>query len=510
MAKCEDNRVEMLRKILRIVDCFQRQSYPCKTNRRTLIISREERCMKTKKIVALGLTAAVAATTVLAGCGSKDSSKSAKTEDGKANLSVFVFANDHEQVVYKDLIKQFQESHSDTIANIDVQITTQDEYSKTLTGMMTAGELPDVFYVGPESVAQFVDNGYIADLQPILDEKGISTDDLSAQEALNSYRYNGEVTGEGDLYALPKDASVFAYAYNKELFDEAGLDYPDPEKPYTYDEFVEVCKTLTKDKDGDGEIDQWGCGFANAFMLQQFVWSNGATYLSDDHKTVTIDTPEFKDALQKYVDMTLVHKVTPTVEQDASLGVYQRWLAGQEAFYACGTWDVAAFMDEETFPFEWDLCAYPTMSSGKTMTWLGTVGFCVSAKSENQDAATELVHYLCTSEEGQKKLSGIDGGQSVQLPNLKTLAEGEFVDAIADGTLKFPSNVDVFFKYLGGTDTYEGRFTEQTFTPNAEWHDLFLEGLDNVRNGSMTVDEYIEQVKPGMQEALDKAWESVE
>ena len=54
------------------------------------------------------------------------------------------------------------------------------------------------------------------------------------------------------------------------------------------------------------------------------------------------------------------------------------------------------------------------------------------------------------------------------------------------------------------------RFQETTYTPNAEWNDIFLEGLDNVKNDSMTVDEYIEQVAPKMQESLDEAWESVE
>ena len=463
--------------------------------------------MKAKKILAAGLAVTTLASTALTGCGNSDSSE---TADGKKNLSVFIFANDHESKVYKDMIKKFEEDHKDTIGKVDIQITTQEEYSKTLTGMMTAGDLPDVFYVGPEAVEQYVENGYIADLQPILDEKGISTDGLVAQEALNSYRYDGEKTGSGDLYALPKDASVFAYAYNKDIFDEAGIPYPDPENPYTYEEFVDVCQKLTKDTDGDGEIDQWGCGMANAFMLQQYVWSNGASYLSDDYKTVNIDTPEFKEALQKYVDLTLKNKVTPTVEQDASLGVYQRWLAGQEAFYACGTWDVAAFMDKETFPFNWDLCAFPTLSTGKTMTWLGTVGFCVSENSKNKEEAAELISYLCTDEDGQKELSGITGGESIQLPNIKSLADGEFVDAINSGTLQFPSNVNVFFNYLNGTDKYEGRFQETTYTPNAEWNDIFLEGLDNVKNGSMTVDEYIEQVAPKMQESLDEAWESVE
>lgn len=193
-----------------------------------------------------------------------------------------------------------------------------------------------------------------------------------------------------------------------------------------------------------------------------------------------------------------------------ALGVYQRWLAGQEAFYACGTWDVAAFMDDETFPFEWDLCPWPTLKSGKTMTWLGTVGFCVSAKSKNQEEAAELISYLCTDEEGQKELSGVTGGQSIQLPNIRSLADGEFLKGVSEGKLAYPSNVDVFFDYLNGTNGYEGRFQESTYTPNGEWHTVFLEGLDNVKNGTMTVDEYVAQTAPKMQEALDEAWESVQ
>ena len=55
----------------------------------------------------------------------------------------------------------------------------RDEYATTLTGMMTSGDLPDVFYVGPESVADYVKNGYLADLTPLLEENDISTDDMA-------------------------------------------------------------------------------------------------------------------------------------------------------------------------------------------------------------------------------------------------------------------------------------------------------------------------------------------
>ena len=51
---------------------------------------------------------------------------------------------------------------------------------------------------------------------------------------------------------------------------------------------------------------------------------------------------------------------------------------------------------------------------------------------------------------------------------------------------------------------------ETTFTPNAEWMDRFFEGLDSVKNGSVSVSDYCEKVQPEMQELLDEAWELVD
>ena len=96
-----------------------------------------------------------------------------------------------------------------------------------------------------------------------------------------------------------------------------------------------MCQKLTKDKDGDGEIDQWGVANANAFGFTPYVYGNGGQFLNDDQTKVVIDENQnFKDAFQYYTDLTLKYKVTPTVEQDTALGGYQRWLDGQVGFYA--------------------------------------------------------------------------------------------------------------------------------------------------------------------------------
>ncbi|MCM1386847.1 MAG: sugar ABC transporter substrate-binding protein [Bacillus sp. (in: Bacteria)] len=422
-------------------------------------------------------------------------------EFGDVDLTVFIYAQDHEKAVYQSLIDKFMES---TGANVTFEVTTSDEYGQKILAYKAAGDMPDIIYVGPDTVAANVDDGYILPL-----------DDYVSAETINdlwpaitsAYRYDGKEAGSGPLYCLPKDLSTFAFAYNKTLFDEAGVEYPDPENPYTWEEFLEVCGKLTIDKDGDGEIDQWGCANALQWALDAFIYTNGGHFLNDDYTQVVIDgQTEFVDAFQYFADLTCKYGVTPTVEQDTALGGYQRWLDGQIGFYACGTWDVGAFMDENTFPYEWGLCAWPVGSTGVSMTRNGSVGFAISADTEYPEAAAALITLFSTDLEGQRVLSGETTGASLQIPNIMSYAKGDFKDRIADGTIPYGDNVDVIFNYIEGTDKYEGIFVETTYTYNADWWNEFLSGgYEYVLTGEKTAAEYCAEVQPAMQAALDNA-----
>lgn len=449
-----------------------------------------------KRFMSAAIAAAMLATSLTACGGSSDSTESG-SKTGKDTVSIYVYGNDQEQAMYQELFDKFEEENNCTV---DAQFSIKDDYGTTITGMMTAKNLPDVFYMGPENVKSYVENGYVLDMKPVLESEGLDTSDILAS-TLGAYTY------EDGQYGLPHDSSVFAYAYNKDLFDEAGLAYPDPNKPYTYDEFVEVCKALTKDTDGDGEVDQWGCAFWPNLMIQPWLYSNGTSFLKDDYKTVNVTDPAFIEAMDKMVSLTTDLGVTPTVEQEAGTGVYQRWIDGTIGFYACGTWDIAAFMDPEVVGFNWDLCAYPTLSTGETYAWCGTVGYCVSAGTKNDVLATKLAYYMSASDESMKLQSGIEGGNSVLIPNLVSMSENEFAKAIADGTLKYPDNYEILFNYLNNANGYHSRFNDETFTPNAEWINVFFEGIDTVRNGSKSTEEYCNEIQPEMQELLDEAYE---
>lgn len=446
-----------------------------------------------KKLISAVLVAALAVGS-LVGCGGNDG----KDASGKDKITVFVFGNDEEQAMYTELFKKFEEENN---CVVETQYSIKDDYGTTITGMMQAGNLPDVFYMGPENVKAYVENGYVLDMKPILEEEGLDTSDILSS-TLNAYAY------EDGQYGLPHDSSVFAYAYNKDLFDAAGLEYPNPDKPYTYEEFVEVCKALTKDTDGDGELDQWGCAFFPNLMIQPFLYSNGTSFLKDDYKTVNVTDPKFIEATEAMVKLTTEYGVTPTVEEEQGTGVYQRWIDGTIGFYACGTWDIAAFCNPEIVKFGWDLCAYPTMNGGQTWAWCGTVGYCVSANTKHETLATKLAYYMSASPEAMKRMSGIEGGQSILIPNLKSMADNEFATAVADGTLPYAGNYQVIFNYLNNSNGYNSRFNDETFTPDGEWLVKFWEGLDEVRKGNVSVSDYCNSVAGDMQDSLNEAYEN--
>jgi multiple sugar transport system substrate-binding protein len=118
---------------------------------------------------------------------------------------------------------------------------------------------------------------------------------------------------KNNYYGLPGTGIAFVLVCNKELFDKEGL-----KPPRTWSEFRAVAKRLTKDIDGDGSIDQWGLvllggdrgGFS--YRLAPFYFKAGATFLSDDMKKVTFNSPMGLQALKLFVDMFQKDKsITP-------------------------------------------------------------------------------------------------------------------------------------------------------------------------------------------------------
>lgn len=438
---------------------------------------------KTLRAAALALAGALA----LTACGSGGGSDDGGGSGGGDSLTFMFRGGADEKAAYQAAIDKFTE---DTGVKVQMTVTDADQYATKLQAAVSGNKVPDVFYIEQANLQSYVASGVLLDITDQVEEAGVDLDNIW-EYGVDSYRFDGTLQGtpEGRLYGLPKDVGPFAFGYNKTMLEAAGIPLPDPDVPLSLDEFRDIAKQLTTDTDGDGAVDQWGTGLNVQWNLQSMVWSNGGDWTNEDRTEVTVDTPEFAEALQYFADLTTVDGVTPNASEAATLDTYQRWMAGEIGFFPVGPWDVSVYNDLD---FEYDLIPWPAGSTGESATWIGSLGIGVSATSGNPDAAVQLATYLSADPDAQQTL--VDA--NVQIPNLIDVAE-EWAGA-ADAK---PANRQEFLDIV---QDY-GRAMPASFTYGAEWYDELWVNIQPVLDGKQTAADYLAEVQPKMQALLDES-----
>ncbi len=219
------------------------------------------------------------------------------------------------------------------------------------------------------------------------------------------------------------------------------------------------------------------------------VWSNGGDWTNADRTEVTVDTPEFAEALQTFADLTNVEGVTPSASDAATLDTYQRWMAGSIGFFPVGPWDVSVYNELD---FDYDLIPWPSMSGGESATWIGSLGIGVSSTTKDPENAVRLATYLSTDPAAQKTL--VDA--NIQVPNL--------VDAAAEWAAVPDSAPANRQEFLDIVEDY-GHAMPAAFTYGAEWYDELWTNIQPVLDGKQTAADYLAETQPRMQALLDES-----
>lgn len=434
---------------------------------------------KTLRVAALALAGALA----LTACGSGDGG-----EDGGGDTLTFMFRGGaDEKAAYQAAIDKFTE---DTGVQVEMTVTDADQYATKLQAAVSGNKVPDVFYIEQANLQSYVASGVLMDITQQVEDAGVDLDNIWPY-GVDSYRFDGALQGtpEGALYGLPKDVGPFGFGYNKTMLEAAGIPLPDPDVPLTFEEFRDVTKQLTVDTDGDGALDQWGTGLNVQWNLQSMVWSNGGDWTNEDRTEVTVDTPEFAEALQYFADLTLVDGVTPSASEAATLDTYQRWMAGEIGFFPVAPWDLSVYNELD---FEYDVIPWPAGSTGESATWVGSLGIGVSNTTANPEAAVQLATYLSTDADAQQTL--VDA--NIQIPNLIDMA-----DQWASASDAQPANRQ---EYLDIVEDY-GRAMPASFTYGAQWYDELWVNIQPVLDGQQTAEDYLAEVQPKMQALLDES-----
>ncbi len=426
--------------------------------------------MKSNKILA-GVAFAVTALSVCACSGPEKGQKSGGQENPDSGKALTVAIWDSGQ---KDGLDQIiGDFTAATGVKAEIQVVTWDQYWTLLEAGASGGDLPDVFWMHSNEAERYMKNDILMDL----------TDRISASEKLEMDKFPSEIRElyqyDGKVYAIPKDVDTIALWYNKTLFDQAGLAYPDGN--WTWDDYYDAAVALTKE---DGS--QYGTAMSptnNQDGWMNMVYSMGGRVISEDKKSSGFDDPATVAAME-YVDK-LVKNGMPAASTMAENANDVLFGSGKIAMLPLGSWMVAPMKGNEYITANCAVAVLPKdAKTGRRVSIYNGLGWAVSAKTTNPDGAWQLIEWF-GSKEGQTRQAELGVSMSAY-------------EGVSDG---WKSNTDVFDlqPYLDMRQDVEFRpYSSSTVT----WENKISEDLKEAWNGNVSMEEACANVAEDMNEIL--------
>jgi multiple sugar transport system substrate-binding protein len=321
-----------------------------------------------------------------------------------------VFGDPAELAAFQAVVDGFKTVQPDATVNV-VHVPAQGDHMTKLSAAFASGSPPDVFIINYRRYGQYASKGVIEPAGPLMEKSTSIKESDYYPQALDAFRY------QGTLMCVPQNISNLVVYYNKDMF--AANNVAEPATDWTWDDFLATAQGLTKDTNGDGVNDTHGVGVdPELIRLAPFVWANGGDIVDNPDKPtrLTLDTPEAREALQWFVDLQRVYKVTPNEPEAKAEHIESRFMNGRLGMVLASRASTPSFREIEGF--EWDVAPLP-MRKGKA-TILHSDAYCMAASSQNKELAWAFVEYA-QGPDGQTRAARL--GRTV--PSRKDVAESD-------------------------------------------------------------------------------------
>ncbi len=371
-----------------------------------------------RKAVPAGFAAGALAL-ALTGCAGAGGGGGGTEEGGTVELTLAT-VNNPQMKDMEELKSAFEEDHPDIKVNF-IQMEENDLRDAVTKDVATNGGQYDIVTVGSYEVPIWAENGWLADLtQDLESDAEYDVDDLfePVRDAL---------TLDDSLYAVPFYGESSMLMYNKELFDEAGLTMPD--RP-TWQQVADYARQLDSDT-VDGICLRGKPGWGEVFApLTTVVQTFGGTWF-DESWDAQVDSPEFTEAVQFYVDL-----VKDAGEADPVSTGFTECLnnvsQGRSAMWVDATVAAGLLEDPESSDVAGKMgYAHAPVVETEESGWLWSWNLAVPETTQNREAAVEFVKWATSKE--YHELVGNELGWSRVPPGARnsTYEIGEYQEAAA-------------------------------------------------------------------------------
>ena len=277
------------------------------------------------------------------------------------------------------------------------------DYNAALTNALSAGTAADLFYLPGETAPGFIATGKVLPLNDLVDTSAY-VDSLMQV-----------FTQDGNVYGIPKDFNTLAVFYNKDLFDEAGVEYPNADDDWnTFADKLRAVNDLGDDVYG-------ACLPADFARMGAFAYANGWQPFDADGQA-NLQDPAFVEAFDWYTG--LVQEGVAVQPSDIGAGWPGDCLAKEQSAVAIeGAW-MLGFLRDQAPNLQYGTTLLPkSPTTDERGNFIYTVAWAVNADSPNQEAAVKVLEAL-TSEETQQFILE----QGLAIPSRSALSENSYFE----------------------------------------------------------------------------------
>jgi ABC-type glycerol-3-phosphate transport system substrate-binding protein len=324
----------------------------------------------------------------------------------------------------KPMFDAFEEAHPGIDLEVEYIPGGKNHINK-LIAAVAAGNAPDMVTLDVVATEAFARLDALKPLDDILSQNPVVAPHTFPSGPLATGRFDGV------QYAIPFGGDASAIAYNRDLFEEAGLDPDNP--PQTWAEFNEAARKLTFDRDKDGQTDVYAIQFVpsqpwlTTFYWLPYFWMAGGEVNDRDAMQFTFNSEAGVRALSHLMDLHLVHGVVPpsAIGAQASADNQLEFLQGRVAMIFDGQ-GIIQRVNRDFPDFNLGIMPHPRPAAGDPMmSFAGGDNLAIMAgiPDEELQAAIEVLTGL-TSVDNQR----VWFESSAWIPVRKELLEDPFYD----------------------------------------------------------------------------------
>ena len=290
---------------------------------------------------------------------------------------------------HKQVADAFMKEHPEI--KIETWNAPWNDYFTKIQSLWASGDakaVPDIAFLWP--TPKYAAEGVLENLDPYIQKSGYDLNDYWGG-LLESAKYQGSV------YGLPRDNEVNILYYNKDLFDKAGVKYPD--ENWKWDDLLAAAEKLTV-KDAGGKVTQYALAMEGG-KYSKWVNQNGGAILDDyvNPSKCMLADPKSVAAVKLFADMMNQGYAMRDADLSQAGGDQAVFQSGQAAMIIQNTSRVSGF---NAAKMNYDVAVVPIPEGGKRWNPAGGAAWVMSAKSDNKDAAWTFLQWLQSNNGGEK------------------------------------------------------------------------------------------------------------